>query len=72
MSSTKKGNNWYFGMKAHIGVDHKSGIVHSIKTTTAKVHDKQMQADLLHKQEKAIFGDKEYYKEKQQTIIRQR
>ena len=38
MSSTKKGNEWYFGMKAHIGVDADSGIVHSLETTTAKVH----------------------------------
>jgi hypothetical protein len=38
MSSTKKGNDWYFGMKAHVGVDAQSGIVHSLETTTAKVH----------------------------------
>jgi len=38
MSSTKKGNDWYFGMKAHIGVDADSGIVHSLDTSTAKVH----------------------------------
>lgn len=38
MSSTKKGNDWYFGMKAHVGVDAQSGIVHSLDTTTAKVH----------------------------------
>lgn len=39
MSSTKKGNDWYFGMKAHVGVDAASGIVHSLETTTAKAHD---------------------------------
>ena len=39
MSSTKKGNAWYFGMKAHVGVDANSGIVHSHETTTARVHD---------------------------------
>lgn len=72
MSSTKKGNNWYFGMKAHIGVDHRSGIVHSIKTTTAKVHDKRMQSDLLHGQEKAIFGDKGYYKEDDKREMREK
>jgi len=38
MSSTKKGNDWFFGMKAHVGVDSDSGIVHSLDTTTAKVH----------------------------------
>ena len=71
MSSTKKGNNWYFGMKAHIGVDHKSGIVHSIEATTAKVHDKQMQNDLLHGEERAIFGDKGYYKEDDKREMRE-
>jgi len=71
MSSTKKGNNWHFGMKAHIGVDHKSGIVHSIKVTTAKIHDKEMQSDLLHGQEKAIFGDKGYYKENDKREMRE-
>jgi len=40
MSSTKKGNQWHFGMKAHIGVDAESGLVHSMSTTTAKTHDK--------------------------------
>ena len=39
MSSTKKGNDWYFGMKAHIGVDADSGVVHSLDTSTAKVQD---------------------------------
>ena len=39
MSSTKKGNDWYFGMKAHIGVDAVSGTVHSLDTSTAKLHD---------------------------------
>lgn len=71
MSSTKKGNNWYFGMKAHIGVDHKSGIVHSIEATTAKIHDHDMQDDLLHGKEKAIFGDKGYYKEDDKRAMRE-
>lgn len=42
MSSTKKGNNWYFGIKAHVGVDAASGIVHSLDTTMAKTHDSQV------------------------------
>jgi transposase, IS5 family len=46
MSSTKKGNDWFFGMKAHVGVDADSGIVHSLDTTTAKVHDSQVWDDL--------------------------
>ena len=46
MSSTKKGNDWYFGMKAHVGVDADSGIVHSLETTTAKTHDSQIWDEL--------------------------
>jgi transposase, IS5 family len=72
MSSTKKGNDWYFGMKAHIGVDHRSGIVHTVKTTTAKIHDKDLQNDLLHGEEKAIFGDKGYCKGEDKREMRER
>ncbi len=63
MTSTKKGNQWYFGMKGHIGVDADSGIVHSVLTTTAKEHDKTKQNNLLHGKESAVFGDKGYYSE---------
>lgn len=70
MSSSKKGNNWHFGLKAHIGVDHKSGLIHTLETTTAKVHDKNKQLDLLHGHEKAIFGDKGYYDEKMKVVLR--
>lgn len=62
MSSTKKGNQWYFGMKAHIGVDAKSGVVHSIETTPAKTNDRVPFRKLLHGKEKALFGDKGYFK----------
>ena len=58
MSQTKKGNQWYFGMKAHIGVDAKSGLVHTIKTTTAKVHDARMTDDLIRTDDAVVFGDK--------------
>ena len=58
MSSTKKGHQWYFGMNAHIGVDTKSGLVHTVATTTARVHDSQAIDELLHGKEKAVFGDK--------------
>ena len=47
MSQSKKGNQWYFGMKAHIGVDAKSGLLHTVKTTTGKVHDAKMTDDLV-------------------------
>lgn len=60
MSSTKKGDKWHFGMKAHIGVDSKIGIVHTLETTTAKVHDSVVMEELLHGKEKAVFGDKGY------------
>lgn len=60
MSSTKKGDKWHFGMKAHIGVDSKIGIVHTLETSTAKVHDSVVMEELLHGEEKAVFGDKGY------------
>lgn len=60
MSSTKKNNTYHFGMKAHIGVDSRSGLIHSCEITTAKVADNQMFADLLHGEENAVFGDKGY------------
>lgn len=60
MSSTKKGNDWYFGMKAHVGVDADSGIVHSLDTSTAKVHDSRVWDDLLHGDEASVWADKAY------------
>lgn len=48
MSSTKSGRDWSFGMKAHIGVGAERGIVHSLNTTTAKVHDGRVRDDKLH------------------------
>lgn len=61
MSSTKKNDQWHFGMKAHIGVDAQGGLVHAMAASTAKVHDRRELAGLLHGAEKAIFGDKGYY-----------
>jgi IS5 family transposase len=52
MHQTKKGNQWYFGIKAHIGVDSKEGIVHSVCSTAASVSDVHMLPDLLHGDEK--------------------
>ena len=60
MSSTKKGNQWYFGMKAHVGVDADSGIVHSVEATTAKVHDSRVWDELLHGDEVSVWADKGY------------
>ena len=60
MSSTKKGNQYYFGMKTHVGVDMKHGVVHSLTVTTAKVHDSKELENLLHGEEKYVGGDKAY------------
>jgi transposase, IS5 family len=60
MHQTKKGNQWYFGMKAHVGVDAKEGHVHSLCSTAASVADKHMLADLLHGDEKKVWGDGGY------------
>jgi len=53
MHQTKKGNQWHFGMKAHIGADADSGLVHTVTTTTANAHDVTQAAVLLHGQESA-------------------
>jgi IS5 family transposase len=60
MHQTRKGNQYYFGAKAHIGVDSKEGIVHSVCTSAASVHDKHMLPDLLHGEEKKVWGDAGY------------
>jgi IS5 family transposase len=60
MTSTKKGNAWHFGMKAHIGVDVQSGLVHSVHTTTASVQDGTVLAELLHGEERSLVGDAAY------------
>jgi IS5 family transposase len=60
MHQTKKGNQWYFGMKAHIGVDSKEGIVHSVCSTAASVSDIHMLPELLHGDEKKVWGDAGY------------
>ena len=51
MHQTKKGNQWHFGMKAHIGVDAKSGLTHSLVTTAANEHDLNQLGNLLHGEE---------------------
>ena len=60
MHQTKKGNQWYFGMKAHIGVDAASGMVHSIVGTAAHVNDVTQAHRLLHGQETDVFADAGY------------
>jgi len=60
MTQTKKGNQWYFGMKAHIGVDDQSGLVHTVVGTTAKTSDMSQFASLLHGDETRISADRGY------------
>lgn len=54
MHQTQKGNQWYFGMKVHIGVDKDSGLIHSVETTAANVHDLTPAAELLHGEEEVV------------------
>ncbi len=69
MHQTKKGNQRYFGMKAHIGMDSQTKLIHSVATTTANVHDSQVLPLLLHGQETRVWGDSAY--SGQREVIRQ-
>jgi len=60
MCQTRKGRQWYFGMKVHIGVDSQTGLVHSAVVTAANVHDKHALPDLLHGEERRVYGDSAY------------
>jgi len=60
MHQTKKGNQWYFGLKAHIGVDKESGLVHTLATTAANVSDISQTPALLHGQEQDVWLDAGY------------
>jgi transposase, IS5 family len=60
MHQTKKGNQWHFGMKAHIGVDVASGVVHTLVGTAANKADITQTAALLHGREEAVFADAGY------------
>ncbi len=60
MHQTKKGNEWHFGMKMHIGVDDAFGVIHSMDTTPANIHDVNLGRQLLHGNEKCMWGDAGY------------
>ncbi len=60
MHQTRKGNQWYFGMKTHIGVDSKTKLIHSVAVTPANCHDSQVLSDLLHGDETRVWGDSAY------------
>ena len=60
MSSTRKGTDWFFGHKLHVGTDSVCGLAHSAVVTTAKVHDSRILSQLLHGQETVLYGDTAY------------
>jgi transposase, IS5 family len=64
MRSTRKGGQWYFGMKLHIGVDSRTGLAHSAMVTSANVHDKHALPELLHGQERRVYGDSAHASQK--------
>jgi transposase, IS5 family len=68
MKQTRKGRNWHFGMKLHIGADQR-GIVHTVRATAASVADITQLPDLLHGQERELFGDQAYWKEDDRKFL---
>jgi IS5 family transposase len=62
MKQTRKGKNWHFGMKIHVGTDRR-GVVHSLTTTNAAAADITQMNELLHGEEREVFGDQAYWKE---------
>ena len=60
MHQTKKGNEWHFGMKAHIGVDSRHKLIHSVAATAANVHDSHLLPEPLHGNETTVWGDSAY------------
>lgn len=64
MHQSRKGQQWYFGMKLHIGVDSQSGLAHHAVVTAANVHDKHPLPDLLHGNERRVYGDSAYASQK--------
>ena len=70
MHQSKKGNQWHFGMKLHIGVDSQSGLIHSASITAGNVHDSQELPNLLHGGETRLYGDSAYRGEKQRKQLK--
>ena len=60
MHQSRKGNQWFFGMKCHIGVDKDSGLIHAMAATAGNVNDVTVAAELLHGQEEVLYGDAGY------------
>lgn len=70
MKQARKGKNWHFGMKLHIGAD-KRGIVHTVRATAANVADITQLPELLHGQERELFGDQAYWKEDDREFLQE-
>jgi len=71
MHQSKKGNEWHFGMKVHIGADSHTGLVHSASVTAGNVHDSQELPNLLHGSETRLYGDSAYRGEKQRERLKE-
>ena len=69
MRQTRKGNQWYFGMKAHFGVDSRSKLIHAVAATPANVADSRVLPELLHGRETRVWADQAY--RGQRAVIRQ-
>lgn len=70
MHQTKKGNEWYFGMKVHAGVDAGSGYVHTITGTSANRHDASETANLIREDDEVVYGDSGYLGAAKQPAIK--
>jgi transposase, IS5 family len=68
MKQTRKGRNWFFGMKLHVGTDQR-GIVHTVRATAASVADITQLPELLHGQEREVFGDQAHWKEDDREFL---
>ena len=71
MHQSKKGNQWYFGMKLHIGADSETGLVHSASATAGNISDSQELPNLLHGEETRLYGDSAYRGEKQRKQLKE-
>ena len=70
MHQTKKGNQWYFGMKIHVGADVNSGLVHTVSVTPANASDISQLPELVREDDRAVFGDKGYVNNQLKRLAR--
>jgi transposase, IS5 family len=71
MHQVKKGNEWHFGMKVHIGADSKTGLIHSASVTAANEHDSHQLPNLLHGDETRLYGDSAYRGQNQKAALKE-